>query len=147
VADDELRRKLLRNQLLELVFTLVAVGIVSCLAFGLIRSVVLEGSVTLYAGGRGGPKRQVVLTLTELPLGVAGVALIFIAAAFAALRLLAGPAYHVVRTALPSSALPRVPRSVWVRKISTGHFLAALAVAAVGVVLVVTQYLLLHWQQ
>jgi hypothetical protein len=140
VTDDELRRRIFWQQLGELLLVVAVASIVAYWSVGLVLEMLREGRITLYAGGRGGPKTPVHLSTREAPFGVVGTVLLFCAFAIGTVRLVASPAYHVLRTGLPSLKLPRVPRSLWMRRISGTHFGLVLVLAALGVGLVVYQY-------
>ena len=140
MTDDELRRRLFWQQLGELLLVVAVASFVAYWAVGLVLDVLREGRITLYAGGRAGPKTPVHLSMQDVPFGVLGAVLLFSAFAIGTMRLVASPAYHVLRTGLPSRKLPRVPRSLWARRISGIHFGLVLVLAAFGVGLVAFQY-------
>lgn len=140
MTDDELRRRIFWQQLGELILVVAVSSIVTYWSVGLLLDVLREGQITLYAGGRGGPKTPVHLSMQEVPFGVLGALFLFFAFALGTTRLVASPAYHVLRTGFPTLRLPRVPQSLWVRRISGTHFGLVLVLAALGVVLVACQY-------
>ena len=141
MTDDELRRKLFWQQLGEFLVVAACASTVAYWAAQLLFSAIEDGQVTLYAGGRSGPRTPVKLSVEELPYGVAGAVLLVCSFAIGVLRLLSSPTYHVLRTGIPRLALPRVPTSPWLRRATTAHFGAVLFLGALGVVLVVIQYI------
>jgi len=143
MTDEELRRRLFRQQLGELAVLAAVVCFVAHWGWTLFASVLQSGAITLYTGGRVGPKVPVVLRLGELPYGVVGVLLLYAAFAGVAARFLASPAYHAIRTGIPRLGLPRVPRNRVLRMASSLHFGIMVLVASVGVMLVYVQYILL----
>lgn len=143
MTDDELRRRLFRQQLGELVVIAAAVGFIGYWSWTLFASAFQHGAITLYAGGRAGPKAPVLLKLNELPWGVVGVLLVYGAFAGLIARIVASSAYHVVRTGVPRLRLPRVPRNKVLRAVSVLHIGAMLLVGSFGIFLVFVQYLLL----
>ena len=140
MTDDELRRKLFWHQLGELLLVAVCAGIIGYWSIQLLASAVQDGQITLYAGGRSGPKTPVTLSIEELPFGVVGAVLIFLSFSIGLLRLISNPAYHVLRTGVPRLALPRVPRSTWMQRFMGTHFGVVVALGALGAILVFLQY-------
>lgn len=141
MTDEELRLRLFRQQLGELLLVAACASVVGYPVMELAVSAIQDGQVTLYVGGRGGPKTPVVLTVTELPYGVAGAVLIFGSFAVGLLRLVVSPAYHALRTGVPRLGLPRVPKSLWVRRVMAVHLGAVLMFGALGAALVFVQYM------
>lgn len=120
----------------------VIVALVTCVSWSVLASAFQTGAVTLHVGGQTGQKVPVVLRFDELPYGVLGVLLLYVAFAGSVARLMIRPAYHVIRTGIPRLDLPRIPGNN-MQAISTLHLRLMLVVAGTGAVLVGLQYVLL----
>jgi hypothetical protein len=143
LTDDALRRKLLRDYLGELVIMTAIAVVVGALVFNLLHMALTRGIIVLNAGSRSGPVVPVEITWNATPFALAGALCISLAFFGFVASLTVSPAYHVLRTGVPSLQLPRIPKSHQAKLARRFLFTTMSLLATLGASLVVVQYLLL----
>lgn len=137
--DQSLRRRLLREHLVDLVVLALSMVVISYFLALSVQSIIDNGTITLNAGSRWGLPQPVTLQLSQIPFAMVGVLLIIGGFAGLMASFLFRPAYHLVRLSVPDWQLSRVPSARFLRRVSNVQ-LTFIFLAGIGLLCVVWQY-------
>ena len=143
MTDNDLRRKLLRDYLVELVIMVLITVLVGTLVYNLMQLAFTRGIIVLNAGPRSGPVVPVEISWTSTPYAMTGALCLYLAFFGFIVPFTASPAYHVLRTGATKLRLPRVPKLSSGRAARKIYFIALCLLAVIGTTLVLVQYLLI----